>query len=723
MLLHNNSRRLTKWTAVLLTVCLALALLAPGISHAGKEGVFIDSSVYFTLEEAALSQGSDNQTLRFQVKLNNDGWTPVDYNRFGVKVTTSAGGSYYAGLLQKGEGIVAAYSAASYYFTSTLPAGVTPDQMFVTIFERNGSGIQDLGSLTVAKLENFRQSHQEVLLALSELDSAASNSEILSFRAMKGFANPQEDGKWLITLDLIVTPQGTDTVTLPAALKYYLRDANGYAHPMTAKLLNGGAALSAGQTSHVLLTASMDRKPSLEGLSLELNKDVSSTKPLGKMSLSALFTLAKTGEEVAYELSGQQGVTVAVAKAEALQQGGKRQALITAVLHNNSGKTLKAPSLAGSLVSASSELTWKTDAVLKPESYVATGADATYKFAAEIPEGVDETTLQFLIGEEVSASSAAANTSSNTGTTNTSANSNANQASSGSSTASTVPVATVSLEGGLISVDSGLEQLTSYELGKPLVFDTTSKLIDSKLEVSVVELSGHTNAENGYQTVVAKFKFLNKSGQTMTLPTFATELTDAFGTSYPGTRQTTELQQLIPNSAYVYSYSYLLPPASEGPYKLSILDQSTTSKYKVSISDYAVQVNKLGEELPYDISPTLAMYPYKIRVESYDISALYSGGNFSYKLGLSLDIQKEEQVITDSAFSTLEFEIIDRNGRTLGSSVQTLQGTNKLISGLQTISFTNLKTEQYNFPLRVRVYEAIATPTGTVKRLLAELKQ
>jgi hypothetical protein len=695
---QRQQRPSVRWMALVLSfLCLLLTVLTPGAAIAGKEGVFINGSVYFTLEEAAIAKGADYQTLRFQVKLNNDGGAAVNFNAFGIRVTSASGGSYYAELTQKGEGIVRPYTAAAYFYSAVVPAGEPLDQLHVTVFQRGGG---ELGSLSVANVENLQSNEQQLLLALQEIDEAASDSASVSFQAVKGQAVPQ-NGQWLVTVDLAVTPTGTDTVTLPSALQFYLRDASGYAHPMTAKSLSG-TALSAGQSSHYLLSAALNEQPSAESLTLELAKQTAADDPLGRLSLASIFLLGQQGEKVAYPMDGRQGVQLEVQKAEELMQSGKRQALITAVLHNDSKRTLQAPVLSGTIVSTLDEMMLKTDAVLKPDTYLAPGTSGTYKFALELPDGIQTESLQFLVSEDITT------TASGTGTT-------------ASAQTASVPVAGITLS-GLTAATTGLEQLPAYELGKPLAFDTNNEVIDPKLEVSVVELTGHTNTENGYQTVVAKFKFLNRSGQTLALPAFATELTDAYGTSYPGSRQTTSLQQLIPNSAYVYSYSYLLPPSSEGPYKLSILDQSATTKYKVAIADYLVKVDGAGS-LSTDPQPVLSFYPYQIKLESWSLSSQYSSGTYSYKLKLGLDIKKEDQVITDASFSTMEFEVVDTNGRALGSSSQVLQGTNKLVNGLQTISFTNIKSEQFEYPLTVRVYESIVTPSGTVKRLVAELKQ
>jgi len=255
-----------------------------------------------------------------------------------------------------------------------------------------------------------------------------------------------------------------------------------------------------------------------------------------------------------------------------------------------------------------------------------------------------------------------------------------------------------------------------------MAFTPGNTTIDSNLEVSLVELTSHTNAQNGYQTVVAKFKFLNNSTKTLDLPNFATELQDAAGTSYPGARQTTALQQLIPQSAYVYSYSYLMPPSAKGTFKLSIMEETSSNKLKLPIAAYQVAVHSADEDTPL-MSGKVSLYPYTVNILNWDLATYYSGGKYSYKLRMNLDIAKDPKVLVDDSFSTLEFELVDKENRVLGSMTQTLQGTNKLVNGIQTFDFTDIKSDQFSYPITVNVYETMQTATGTAKRLVTKLQQ
>lgn len=751
--IRNRSRtRIVRIAAILLSV-LTFVLYAglPGISFAGKEGVFVNDSVYFTLEDVALSKGSDTQMMRFNVRLNNDGDSVVDFNRYGVRVTSATGGSYYAELSRSSDALVAPHSAADYYYVATLPGWLDSTQLQVSVYERSGYDLRDLGSLSVANAQSVREQAHQLVLNMADVDSALSTNAFVSFQAIKAVVVP-EDGKWNVSLDVAVNVPGTESVTLPTGLKYFLHDGRGGTFAMTANAIDG-STINSGQTKHVLLTANIDTLPSTDALTLELSSGASGVASLGKLSLAPLFQLAQTGEKVSYVLQGREGISLEVQKIEERQLANqKKEALITAVLHNDSGGTLQAPTLEGVLVSQANTISVSAETALTPETYIAAGESGIYRFVAQIPDGTSADTLQFVIFEQhnatssstsgTSSASSASNTSSasstsstsSTSTSSTSSTSGTSSSSSSSSTSSSsqsssaasstnaIPVMAVSLQGGLVA-SADMSKLPVYELGQAMVFDSGSHLIDPDLEVSVVELNAHTNEDNGYQTVIAKFKLLNKSSETLDLPEFETSLTDSAGTTYPGSRQTTtSLQQLIPNSAYVYSYSYLLPPGATGTFKLSILDASNSANIQVPIADYQVTVKQTGDENPYELQKVLSVYPYDVKIGYWTMSYTYNNDAYTYKLRMDLDIQKADEVIVDESFSTLEFELVDSANRVLTSSTQQFLGTNKLISGTQTITFDSVDSDQFVSPLTVRVYESIETASGTAKRLVATLK-
>ncbi|TBL81372.1 hypothetical protein [Paenibacillus thalictri] len=732
----NGAKRpvLVRITALLLAV-LCIALYIPGTSFAGKEGVFINNSVYFTLEQVSISKAADSQMMRFNVTLNNNGESYIDFNRYGVKVTTEAGAAYSAQLSEKADALSAPNSAVPYYFVAKIPGNLTAEQLKVTIFERNGDSTRDIGSLSVASAQAFTENAHQLLVNLSDVDSTLKGNTFIAFQAMRAFAFPQ-DGKWTVTLDLTASPSGTDSVTLPTALKYSLLDGQGQAVDMTANAVEGNT-IGSGQTKHIVLSATMKSLPGTDKLQLEFKPDGSTTS-LGKLALGSVFQNAKAGDRVSYLLQGQDGITVEVQKAEIQQQNGKNQTIATAVLHNDSKRTVQSPDLLGAFVSANDVLTINASTVGTPKTYIAAGDTGVYRFAAELPDGVNKDNLQLFVAEKPASTTGnnTSQTSSNSGsstqqtgtsaaatqTGSTTSSSQSNSQTSGVSSGNTIPVLAAALQDAFTAAGNYV-YVPQYKIGEPFVFDNASRLIDSNLEVSVVELSSHTDSENGFQTAVAKFKLLNKSSETLTIPAFDTQLTDASGTSYPGTRQTTTLQQLIPNTAYVFSYTYMLPPSVKGDFKLSILDNSSSAGVKVPISENLVTVAESGSEDPTALQKVMSFYPFNVTVQDWTISATYSGSAYNYKLKLGLDIKKVEQVIVDDSFSKLEFEVVDATNRVLGSTTQVLQGANKLINGTQTITFDSIKSEQLEYPVTIKVYEDITTSTGTARRLVATFSQ
>lgn len=728
-ILHRPHRRL-KYPLIawgLIVACLVLYTLNPSLSFAGKEGVFINNSVYFTLEEVSLSKGTDSQTMQFRVQLNNAGSSTVDFNNYGVQVTTTDGNSYYAQLSEKAGALVAPNTEQSFSFVANLAPGLTVDQLKVNFFDRSRNNM-DLGSLSVEKAMSFQENDHQYVFNLSSVDSSLTGSTFVTVQIDKAFAYPV-DGKWSMTLDSNVKVSGTNSWD-PTAISYVLQDGKGRTYGLAANKVEE-SKLDGSSTTHMLLTASLDAQPDVSSLSLGLNHK-STGKSIGQIGLNSLFQLVKLGEKAAFNGQGKEGLSLEVTKAEEVMQSGKRLALLTAVVHNDGNRTIANPTLTGLLVSKDQQNSLTTETIVGTDKYTAAGKTATYQFAVELPNELVSKAYEFYIAEKITQTSAAASTNTNasgTGQTGSAANSatagtgqtgtaaNNTAASAGSSG---VPLVAVSLENGLTA---SAEEVTdsAYVLGTPFVFKADNQAVDSNLEVSLVEIKSNTNTDNGYQTVIAKYKFVNKGQETLNLPNLATELQDSSGKSYPGAKQTTALLQLIPGSAYVYSYSYLMPPSVKGPFKLSILE-NTTSAIKLPITSAQVAVLPADGDNP-NSGTQLAVYPYDVNIKKWDISGNYSGGAWSYKLILDLGIKKDEQVIVDDSMGALEFELADKTGRSLGSTTYTLQGANKLIDGLQTVSLANVNNNQFDYPLSIRVYEKVQTANGTARRLLTTLKQ
>ncbi|MCZ8513292.1 hypothetical protein O9H85_12825 [Paenibacillus filicis] len=265
-------------------------------------------------------------------------------------------------------------------------------------------------------------------------------------------------------------------------------------------------------------------------------------------------------------------------------------------------------------------------------------------------------------------------------------------------------------------------QAVPYTLGTSIAFDPLNKLMDANTDVSLMEMHIHDNGDAGYKTVVGKFKLTNKNTMPIPLPSFQAELVGAGGMSYAGTRQTNIASTLNPGMAYVLNYSFNVPKSETGEQLvMKLLDTQTSAPYSSTIA--AVQTAALD---PAGNDQAFAMYPFEVKLNDWSMSTSTSGMGssmiYNYKLSVNLDIKQSDDVIVDSTFSKLHWELLDTAGHTVGTADSDFTGANKLINGKQTITF-NAKSEQLDYPLTINVYEAFDTPSGQAKRYITTLKQ
>lgn len=267
----------------------------------------------------------------------------------------------------------------------------------------------------------------------------------------------------------------------------------------------------------------------------------------------------------------------------------------------------------------------------------------------------------------------------------------------------------------------------AYEYNTPFRFDALSDAIDPNMDVSLVEMHMHKNEGEGYQTVIGKFKLSNKGEQPLPLPQFQTKLVTESGLSYAGSRQTTTTQDIMPNTSYVISYSYIMPAEmKDRNFVLKLVDTKTAAPASTTIGAYRIslQTNTVNED-------ELSFYPFKVKMNLWQLSARTNMApvtspaptTFSYKLKLDLDIERQEQVIVDQSFSKMTLELVDPTGKLLSVKTLSFTGVNRLVSGTQIIQFDNLKTDEQEYPLTVNIYESITTPTGEAKRLVGSIKE
>lgn len=276
------------------------------------------------------------------------------------------------------------------------------------------------------------------------------------------------------------------------------------------------------------------------------------------------------------------------------------------------------------------------------------------------------------------------------------------------------------------------EQAVDYKLKTDIPFDPLNKLIGSNVNVALVELSMLENDAKGYKTIMAKFRLRNLGQTPVPTPAFQTELLSINGYAYSGTRQTNAPEQLMPNLSHVINYSFIVPSTETGEHlTLKLLDATTVSPYQSTIAALNVAVQNPDQDNVW------SFYPFEVKVNDWNLQAVtnYSSTvtnpvTYSYKLKLDLDVKETEEVVVDDNFSKFTVAIEDINGRELEeeslsfTANSSSNGDNrKLVSGVNTVTFSSLQTEQHEFPLSINVYETITTPNGTAKRLVGSFHE
>ncbi|MVO99330.1 hypothetical protein [Paenibacillus lutrae] len=294
-----------------------------------------------------------------------------------------------------------------------------------------------------------------------------------------------------------------------------------------------------------------------------------------------------------------------------------------------------------------------------------------------------------------------------------------------------------------------------YAFGEAMKMDPLNNLIHPDMSVSLVELHMEENEGDGFNTAIAKFRLTNKSSRPLGVPSFATDLVSSDGYTYSGSRQGQTSIRVLPNASYIVSYSYVLPASETGEeLKLALYEAQGSASPEAktpasaggpdkdgkdaSASDAAagaslkgaVSFKSLLTAYKVDVQPQpeskdlFALYPLNVKVNLWDISAIYNlQQGYNYRLKLMLDIKQEKDVLIDRTFSQLQFDMYDSGGTLISSISHPFFGQNKLQNGTNILNFSP-NTEELGYPITIKVYEAFENDKGeTVKRLLGSFKQ
>ncbi|BFT73683.1 hypothetical protein [Paenibacillus sp. P36] len=269
----------------------------------------------------------------------------------------------------------------------------------------------------------------------------------------------------------------------------------------------------------------------------------------------------------------------------------------------------------------------------------------------------------------------------------------------------------------------------SYTYGTPITFEKWNDVINQDLDVALVELHVTDNKDQGSKVAFAKFTLTNKGVSDIPVPAFQTMLSSPTGYDYTGSRQNDAQKSIAPGTSTVVSYAFVLPVSeTSDTYTMKVQNEikgqtggESKPAFKSTIASYKVAVQEPEDR--HEIS----LYPYTVNLKDYMLSQITVPGqtialNYTYKLQLYMDLIRDPKVLVDNSFSKLKFELVDRSGTILGSKIFPFTGTDRLVNGKQTLTFSNLTTDQLQNNVLVNVYEVLNTPSGEVDRLIAELK-
>lgn len=261
-------------------------------------------------------------------------------------------------------------------------------------------------------------------------------------------------------------------------------------------------------------------------------------------------------------------------------------------------------------------------------------------------------------------------------------------------------------------------QLYTYKWGNPIQFDWLNKLIGPEIKVSLDALRMYGAEEDGFKTIVAKFKMQNVADEPVSVPKFQAELLSVNG-SYLGTRQAATVDTLFPSVSYAIYYAFVVPNSEKGDQlSINILDSETLAPYHIPIASFRTQTQQETADTVLDF------YPYNLTINQWSVDKKRSLNNsdtsIEYKMNLVLQIGLQDKVAVEQSFTHVRLEITNQTGNIMSSQLLSFTGENRLISGQRTISFNSDRDESQ---LVLRIYETVDTPFGESRRLVKELQQ
>ncbi|MEY9093310.1 hypothetical protein [Paenibacillus sp. RC84] len=751
-----------KLPKLLVTLTAAVAISSAGWSgpftgkaSAGAAGIFVSPKVYFTVEDVSLAKGTSKSSLHFTLLLHNEGSGTVDLNAFAVSVNAPDGSRYTPKLSGTSSARVWPDSTGRYIYTAEVSSQASLDTLKLSLNRWASDGISKgagIGSLPLAA-DAAPAPDKPVRVQLSEADASLPEDAALTIRAQDSIRWNRDSGQELYT-HLTVVNQGSIALKWNDNVLLSVQDAKGRTY--TAAVVSGADTLLEPQEPAVLTVKTSAAGSASPGTALKLvlsAKSSGGTFTIGTVPVPDETTAVSVGEAIPYVYGDGLELTYRSAVVNAKTDGTTVQTVVE--FRNTAKEHVRLPDLSA-VYQFGSRAT--VDGVIdaKPSSaFLAPGESASFRYTASLPAGVSKDAIELLLlakesaaettaesgggstgsadaagasgatasGAKASASSAgttagsgassAAKATASAGSSSAAAASSGSGKSTAAGSTGYVPAAALSLAKADSGKGGDYAAAQPYTLGEKLPLPNGA--LEAGLGVSLVEFHKHENEEIGYQTAVAKYKFTNTSGKTLDLPQLGMELTTPDGLVYAGTRQSSAAASILPGTAAVVSYSYMIPPSD----KTETLAMTITDANQMSLGSYKVAFQAEAGSGP------VSFYPFEVAFNDSTVGWTYStktDAQYTYKLILDMTITRKEQVIVDSNFSKMEIELLDPDNRSLASQTVPFLGTGRLVSGKQTFFFNDVKSEQFSSGAHFNIYEVIETPNGPVRRLIKTIQ-
>jgi hypothetical protein len=411
-----------KWSIALVILLLA-AFILPSFTpkvEAGKEGVYISDSVYFSIDDVKLSPGDDLQTLRYTLELVNGSGSYVDYNKYGAAVLDGSGNRYSSEITAKINSRVKPGKTLKVSLVSKIPAGISLSELKIQIYAWNfvsTSYIKPLGTLNAASVEEAQTSDKaQAVFNLADVDSSYSSDALAAFELNNSYKMLADD-TWNVYVQMNVENLGSSSYKIPSSLVYTLIDEDGLAYSGSV-VYGGDQSILPRQSNALVLKFPVGDVVEVNELTLQFSKRQaaasssqaastsstttaasSTTVVLGTVPVTGSFKTANVEEEI--NLPGlSEGVKAVLQQVSYSKKSDGVNIEARLSLKNTGSSVVQTPTLSGIYQLQGSILSVTAEDTLSHPTYLGAGETTEYKFKGVLPAGVDPALAQLTVTEE-----------------------------------------------------------------------------------------------------------------------------------------------------------------------------------------------------------------------------------------------------------------------------------------------------------------------------------